>query len=520
MQQTQLDVNRLPPAPDFGWPVPLSGNWRSEPEIELPGEDEFASWELSLAGNVQLEPDGLDVVALPPCEAFEFQMVTKPKPPDISKGLGQRKDRTDLVNLQKFVAGSRKFMILNGDLCLYRPPYWKKLTDLEAEREIRALIEECEQGYCLTHREYTQLRKGLLCDPNIPCKTGEIIPASGKINFLDGTFDINTSHFLPHNPDDGFFSALNLDFRDARYSSGQAFEEFAAHISNGNPDVREQLLQLVALTIIRKPLKHFFVLLGPSNTGKTQFGRFLEELVGHEQTVCVRDIHDFDDRWTTSSLEGKTLALCLDLPDAALPPRAVGIIKQLVGDDSIKAEKKYREPYTYHHKPLLVLAGNHPLRISGIDQETALLNRMVTICFQNPVLERDMRQELYRDLLEEAPYIVGEAIQAYYRLEQNNFEVMQVPVPKEYAPQDGRSGYRSIANFLEEQCEFTPDAEITTQALFDAYCESEGSNSPQTNKTDFSRNIRELLAKCSGVEALKRVEGREQRGYRGIRLLK
>lgn len=170
-------------------------------------------------------------------------------------------------------------------------------------------------------------------------------------------------------------------------------------------------------------------------------------------------------------------------------------------------------------KPMLVMAGNHPLRISGIDQETAFLNRMVTIYFQNPVQEWEMRQELYRDLLDEAPYIIGEAIQAYHRLEQNRFELVRVPVPEEYAPRDARNSYRSISRFLDECCELAEGTEVTTGELFSAYCAFNDAQTPQIGLVDFARNLRELLSKYPEVSALKRVGGQEQRGYRGIRLL-
>ena len=61
----------------------------------------------------------------------------------------------------------------------------------------------------------------------------------------------------------------------------------------------------------------------------------------------------------------------------------------------------------YARQIVQLMAGNHPLRIPKIDRETALLNRMVTICFQNPVKESEMRQGLHKDLLDEAPYIVS-----------------------------------------------------------------------------------------------------------------
>lgn len=510
-------LDSLPLAPDFGSRPFLVGGWQPEGEFDLPEDSEFTPWELPFKGNVELEPDiSVDAWARD-VNGFELPDSAKPKIPDISKGLGKRRDRVDLVALQKFVAQSQRFILLGDQLCVYYPPCWRKLSDLEAEREIRALIESHNQGYCLTNREYEQLRKGLLGDPSVLCLTGEVTPAAGKINFLDGAFDIASGRFLPHDPRDNFFSAINVKFKDVPRCSGRIFEDFVSHISGENPDVREQLLQLVALTILCRPLKHFFVLVGPSNTGKTQFGRFLEELVGQEQTMCVRDVHDFGDRWTIGSLEGKMLALCLDLPDSVLPPRAVGIVKQLVGDDAIKAERKYENSRTYHSKPLLLMAGNHPLRIPKLEREAALLNRMVTIYFQNPVGEREMRQELYKDLLDEAPYIVGEAIEAYYRLEQNGFELTRVPIPAEYAPQDARSGYRSVGRFLEECCEFAPGSETTTQALFEAYCTY--NESAPISQIDFSRKLKEQMKQRPQVSWQPRIGGKDQRGYRGIRLL-
>ena len=123
-------------------------------------------------------------------------------------------------------------------------------------------------------------------------------------------------------------------------SSGPYFEHFAAQIGNNDLQVRQQLLELIALAITGYEAKVFYVLLGPSNTGKTQFGRFLEELLGRENVASLAGVHDFSNRFTTSSLEGKMLATCLDLPDSPLPSVAVGVIKQVGGDDPIKGGAK------------------------------------------------------------------------------------------------------------------------------------------------------------------------------------
>lgn len=85
----------------------------------------------------------------------------------------------------------------------------------------------------------------------------------------------------------------------------------------------------------------------------------------------------------------------MDLPDSPLPSVAVGVIKQVVGDDPIKIEAKYKDSRTIYRKPLLLFAGNHPIRISGITREDAFLNRMVVIPFLHPVPTEDMQPKLY-----------------------------------------------------------------------------------------------------------------------------
>lgn len=278
--------------------------------------------------------------------------------------------------------------------------------------------------------------------------------------------------------------------------------------------MRRQLLELTALTILHYPVKKFFVLLGPSNTGKTQFGRFLEELVGHENVASIQGVDDFKNRFTTSSFVNKLLVTCLDLPDGILPDKAVGTIKQLVGDDSLKGEAKHRDPITFYDKPLLLCAGNHPLRISHMAQEQALLNRMIVIPFLNPVPEGAAQQQLYLSLLDEAPYIVREALIAFQDLVERNFQVTQVEIPEAYQPCEGRSDYQAITVFVQECCVFDSEATVSTQCLYQHFISWSGLRIPLIS---FSRNLGEVFARNADVTSVKRTKD-GSRGYKGIRL--
>ena len=50
---------------------------------------------------------------------------------------------------------------------------------------------------------------------------------------------------------------------------GDYFEMFVSQISVGNPDVRCQLLEMLAIAMTGTQLKYFYVMLGPSNSGIT-----------------------------------------------------------------------------------------------------------------------------------------------------------------------------------------------------------------------------------------------------------
>ena len=212
------------------------------------------------------------------------------------------------------------------------------------------------------------------------------------------------------------------------------------------------------------------------------------------------------------------MATCLDLPDEPLPFIAVGIIKQFVGDDPIKVEAKYKNSHTIYHKPLLLFAGNHPIRIPNISKEQALLNRMVVIPFSNPVPVQEQTPKLYELLLKDAPYIVAQAIQAYRQLYQRNFAVTRVPLPDEYAPQDGREGYQAVTQFVSDCCLFQADREIATKSLYLAYQNYADKNSLATiSQIEFARKLSDYLQTRPGVTSCKRVRN-GARGYQGIGL--
>lgn len=440
-----------------------------------------------------------------------------PKPPDISEGLGKRQNSIDLVNLAKFAAQKLELAVRNQDLFLYDPPRWRALDPKESMVKLRELFRNHECDEALTSRDYREIYQLLLIEPDIQ-REKDFSPRKHCLNLLDGTLDLLTLELHDHNPKDEFLTFLNLGYDEiCNPGNGEVFERFVANASNGDDEIRVQILELIALAITGYEIKHFYALLGPSNTGKTQLGRFLEELLGRDNVASVAGIHDFANRFTTSALAGKLLGTCLDLPDEPLPAIAIGIIKQLVGDDPIKVEAKYKDSRTIYRKPLMLFCGNHPIRIPEAAKEEAFLNRQVIIPFHNPIPDEKQQQALYELLLQEAPYIVAHAIQAYRDLIGRQFVVTRAAVPAEYETEDSRPNFRAVQDFVDQCCVMGKNYEISTEMLYQAYQTFISYKPyPQLTKVDFSRMLAEVLN--NSAHPIKRAGASSSRGYRGIRL--
>ena len=444
----------------------------------------------------------------------------KVSPPDISKGLGKLKENRDIVNLAGFIKEKFILMVYNEQLFEFKDGFCHLMTVHKAATRFREVLRKDELTETLTRKEYIELYNLLLIEPDIQ-RYEEFETPQHSLNLLDGTLDLRTMNLRRHNPQDGFFHCLEFYFNDiCRADTGEVFESFVKHISNGNKLIRQQLLELNALAIVNCEVKYFYVLIGPSNTGKTQFGRFLQELVGRKNVESVAGVHDFANRFTTSALAGKMLGTCLDLPDTELPSVAVGTIKQFVGDDPIKVEKKYKDSMTIYKKPLLLFAGNHPMRIANPSKEQALLNRMVVIPFENPVNEGKQQHRLYELLINEAPYIISQAIEAYQELIYRNFAVTRVEIPDEYKTQDTRQDFCAVKNFIDTCCEINIDSETTTAQMYKAYKKFASISSlPIISIVSFGRLLSEYIAYLGdNIIPLKRVGIEKQRGYKGIRL--
>ena len=441
-------------------------------------------------------------------------------PPDIRSGLGKKQERIDIVNLERFVIQARKLMVYEEALYEFVPPCWKKLSSRECSVTLRRLFSVYNLDSSLTSKEYSEIYNLLLCSPDIQIY-GHISPPENALNFIDGTLWLDSMTFSSHNPDDHFFTYLDVSYEDVMDCEfGPYFERYMKQICGDVPEVRRQILELIGLVCTGYQAKVCYYLAGSSGTGKSQITRFLEELIGREHTGTVSGPHAFENKFTIGSLEGKRLAVCMDCPNIPMPPKAIGAMKTFTGgDDSVPAERKHKDSKTIFEKALLLFCSNYRLQIPKVAQEEALLERIIIVPFGKPVEKNEREMQLYRRFVSERAYIIAQMIPVYKELMERNYAVTRVPVPKEFAIEEARSHLRMIQDFIKDRCTFDRDCEVSTRDLYDAYLEEMAHlDAESTSRIDFSRCLSEVLRQCPTVTAVKRTNGLDERGYRGIQL--
>ena len=102
-------------------------------------------------------------------------------------------------------------------------------------------------------------------------------------------------------------------------------------------------MQFFGLTLTRDTrFQKFLILNGCGGTGKSTLIRLIESIVGDENTAHV-SLSELSERFATYGLKGKLLNTCADIETSVLGETAV--IKKLVGEDTIRAERKGHDAF-------------------------------------------------------------------------------------------------------------------------------------------------------------------------------
>lgn len=249
------------------------------------------------------------------------------------------------------------------------------------------------------------------------------IPDTGTVPMValdDGLLDLSTFALHPFSSIPFVTVKLNGNYNRGLVSTCPIFDNFLNNVAGGDPILTERIWQTIGYAIVPDNNGKCFILFqGVPDSGKSLLGDVIASLVDSELVTSL-DINTMGERFGPAELVGKQLCLALDMPSGTLDSKSVSMFKNLTGGDPITADVKYQPRIKFRCSATFVMATNFPLLTR--DPDPAFLRRAVVIPFLNSVEKRQQDHTLKARILTERDAIIYQALQAYARLRQANYE--------------------------------------------------------------------------------------------------
>jgi putative DNA primase/helicase len=237
------------------------------------------------------------------------------------------------------------------------------------------------------------------------------------------------------------------------------------------------------------------LLVGSGANGKSTFLNTVRELLGQENTES-KPLHKFGGRWATADLQGKIANIVDDLSEGSLSQSGVAVFKRLVGDDTVTAERKREDPFTFKPDAKHLYACNKVPDVSKLvtDTDTAFWRRWIIVEFPEyfPPQSRDPTLEDRLTTDESLSGILNWAIDGYTRL-MNQGHFTNIETTADEMRRLWQSWGESVDEFIIECLTPDPDAEnISTTAVNETYeqwCRREGKHA-EPHRSTITRKIK------------------------------
>ena len=214
---------------------------------------------------------------------------------------------------------------------------------------------------------------------------------------------------------------------------------------------------------------------GAGRNGKSIFLYVIQQLLGPENVASVALQELEENKFRAAELLGKLANLFADLDARAL--KGSSFFKMLVSGDSLTAERKFKDPFSFANYARLIFSANKLPR--SVDTTFAFYERWLIIPFEktfdvrNPATDPDLRAKLAAP--GELSGILNRALIGLQRL--YFFGKFTEPASVRAALNEYRRQNDSVMAFCDNCVESAPDKILSKQDFYNSYkiwCENQG----------------------------------------------
>lgn len=320
----------------------------------------------------------------------------------------------------------------------------------------------------------------IIDDTRIQRSALELNSYKNLINFKNGVWDIENKKLIPH--DSKYLQTIQIPHEVGEYKpfTETRLYKFFKKTKLPKEDVKMILRYIAYCMTTDYGLKTFMVLVGQSNTGKSVLIRFVEALVGRQNTSAL-SMHELNMRFYPAQLYGKLLNSCAD--NKTLPLSSIENLKKITGGDQIMHEKKGKEPFFFVSFAKLLFSFNQlPLQLE--EKSNAFYKRMRVLFMNNELfLNNEYVDDLCSDesIEEVIPYLLS------------LLPLKEIPRTKmsDSCVETLRQDSDSIHAFIKSECELGEDLYISKDVLFQSYADFCVTNGRESHKKQgFMRAMR------------------------------
>jgi putative DNA primase/helicase len=312
--------------------------------------------------------------------------------------------------------------------------------------------------------------------------------AAQMISCRNGLLDLSTRTLWDHTPALFNLITVPLDY-DPRQGQPTEWLRFLASVWDDD-EASILLLQEYFGYVLsgRLDMQKALLLVGPIRSGKGTIERVLTALMGGN--IASPTLAGLNTNFGLSPLIGKPLAFVTDARLGNTPSHVVvERLLSITGEDWLTIDRKYREPWTGKLPTRFVILSNELPKFR--DSSGAIATRLLILQMTESFYGRE-DHELDAKLHEELGPILLWALAGLDRLTRTGrFTEPETSRDAAALMMDLAS---PVSAFVRERCVRTPEAWVTRDDLYAAWCEWAESNGHQrTAKSTFGRDLRSVV---------------------------
>lgn len=281
------------------------------------------------------------------------------------------------------------------------------------------------------------------------------------LNLKNGLFDPMNCVLHPHTPE--YYSTVQLNVKYSKDAKCELWLKTINEIFEGDMKKIEAMQEYFGLCLTRETkYRQALICVGEGRNGKSKMIEALENIIGAENRTAIA-LEQLNNGPAVAALFGKLLNASIETN--AKSTVYDSIFKAIVSGDSIQANPKYKDPFSFRPFCKLIIATNTMPRVD--DKTDAFFDRLLIVRFNRRFAESEENNELDSQLALEYDGIFKWCIEGLKRLQKRNrFEkppVIQSEVD-EY-----RIENNPVMLFIDDAAEIGPMHSVQKGDMYSAY---------------------------------------------------